>query len=244
MMAVAVVLLVSAIALFCYSGDDGSDADSILVPNVPHNTQGPEMREGGMPPMDRPLGNEVHPQGPPRYVIDAPDRPDGRPERIIDDYGRMYEEKRALEEEGAEVFVYDPELERDAGKELAEILNDVFDGAIVPERPEGAEEISSEQLPDGYDLSFLELLLEKAGKDTWLGQMISVMISQYISESGSEGIASYQGRDDYIPDYPDDVVKEDADDHPQEDFVDDIPGFTPSSVEFLVEHGFDGGTAF
>ena len=188
---------------------------------------------------------EMFQQGPPRYVIDAPDRPDNRPERIINDYGRMFEEKRDLEESGAEVFVFDPELKKDAGKELAGILTEMFDDAIVSERPQNAETITQDQLPESYDVSFLEFMKEKTGNDTWLGQLLSVMISQYTANSNeSEGVAPSPGRNDRFVEIPSDMTEEEEGDDEDQSFIDDLPEFITSSESFLKEHGFDGGTFF
>ena len=249
--AVAALLFASASAMFFVLGDSDSDA----VPEMESMMIEPrsEMRErqgfdghgqGTNPEMAMsPFGSPA--SEPPRYVIDAPDRPDNRPERIIDDYGRMYEEKHNLERGGAEVFVYDPELEKDAGRELAEVINTVFDGAIVSERPRDAETVAPEQIPDSYNVSFLELMLEQTGKDTWLGQLLSVMISQYVAANNeSEGVAPSPGRQDDIIEIPSDVVREEEDENEPEIFVDDIPEYTTSSELFLIEHGFDGGTFF
>ena len=237
--AVAAILFVSTVAVYCIS-DDGSDAafDPYAVPFGPEHgeMQGPAPAGEHQDRMQ---------QEPPRYVIDAPDRPDNRPERIIDDYGRMFEEKRGLEENGAEVFICDPELERDAGKELAGILNEMFDDAILSERPQNAEVITQDQLPDSYDVSFLEFMQEKAGKDTWIGQLLSVMISQYVSSSNeSEGVAASQERDDRYIEIPSDMIREESDEGDEESFIDDLPEFVTSSESFLIEHGFDGGTFF
>ena len=249
MIAAAALLFASAFALFFVLGDSDSDAAPDMGPMTIEPRSDMRDRQGfdgngrgmGMPsaPFGDPAPTEI-----PRYVIDAPDRPDNRPERIIDDYGRMYEEKRGLEEQGAEVFVYDPMLERDAGKELAEIMNTVFDGAIVSERPRDAETVASEEIPETYNVSFLELMLEQTGKDTWLGQLLSVMMSQYAAANNeSEGVAPSSGRHDDIIEIPSDVVREEEDETEPELFVDDIPEFTPSSESFLIEHGFDGGTS-
>ena len=246
MVAAAALLFASAFAVFCVTDDVFSNAADTPVPQAPdtgfRDEQGPVQHGTGMPPMGdkAPRADE-----PPRYVIDAPDRPDNRPERIIDDYGRMYEEKHILEDQGAEVFVYDPELERDAGKELAGVLSDMFDDMIVSEKPRDAETISSEEIPESYDVSFLEFMQEKTGKDTWLGQLLSVMISQYISNSSeSEGVATSQGREDRYIEVPSDAIREEEDEREPEFFVDDIPEYIPSSESYLIEHGFDGGTFF
>ena len=246
MVAAAALLFASAFAVFCVNDDVFSNAADTPVPQAPdtgfRDEQGPVQHGTGMPPMGdkAPRADE-----PPRYVIDAPDRPDNRPERIIDDYGRMYEEKHILEDQGAEVFVYDPELERDAGKELAGVLSDMFDDMIVSEKPRDAETISSEEIPESYDVSFLEFMQEKTGKDTWLGQLLSVMISQYISNSSeSEGVATSQGREDRYIEVPSDAIREEEDEREPEFFVDDIPEYIPSSESYLIEHGFDGGTFF
>ena len=247
MVAAAALLFATAFAVFCVSDDVFSDATDGQMPMPqtsemrPYEAQGP-LHGHEIPPMREqgPMMNEQ-----PRYVIDAPDRPDNRPERIIDDYGRMYEEKRGLEDQGAEVFVYDPELKEDAGKELAGILNEMFGNAIVSERPQNAETIEPEQLPESYDVSFLEFMQERTGKDTWLGQLLSVMISQYVnSSSESEGVAASQGREDRYIEVPSDVIKEEEDEREPETFIDDIPKYTPSSESYLIEHGFDGGTSF
>ena len=247
MVAAAALLFASAFAVFCVTDDvfsdaadgqmpkpQGSDMKSFEAQGPQHGPGMPYMKEHG------PMMNEQ-----PRYVIDAPDRPDNRPERIINDYGRMYEEKRGLEDRGAEVFVYDPELEKDAGRELAGILNEMFDDAIVSERPDDADTITPEQLPESYDVSFLEFMQEKTGKDTWIEQLLSVMISQYVnSSSESEGVAASQGREDRYIEVPSDVIKEEEDEREPETFIDDIPEYTPSSESYLIEHGFDGGTFF
>ena len=245
----AAVLLVSAIAVFCISEDGFSEAsgDPAFMPGEFNDgfrelqgpsPQGPEM------PIDRDFGPRG-PTEPKRYVIDAPDRQDVRPERIIDDYGRMYEEKRHLEEQGAEVFVYDPELERDGGRELADVINRVFDGAVVPEKPRNAETVEPAELPESYDVSFLEYMLEETGEDSWLGQLLSVMISQYVSNSSeSEGVAPSTGREEYVLDVPSDAIREEEEEKESELFVDDLPEYVPSSVSYLTEHGFDGGTLF
>ena len=236
MLALAAAVLASAVAVCgvpCEASAEAADPEPFGPDTGPREGMGPKPREPGMPPMD----------GAQRFVIDAPDRPDGRPDRIIDDYGRMYEEKRQLEDQGAEVFVLDPGLERDAGKELAGAINAVFDGAVVSERPADAEP-SPLQLPESYDVSFLEEMLEQVEDDTMLAQLLSVMISQYTaSGSGSGSLAPSNGRDDDVPDVPEEVVEEDDSDEPVL-FVDDVPEHVPSSVEFITVHGFDGGTFF
>ena len=243
MIAAAALLLVSAFAVFCVFGDDSSTAGKEPAfgfgdPQAP----GPDGK--GMDVQDRPEPPDRRAPGQPRYVIDAPDRPEKGPERIIDDYGRMYDEKRALENEGAEVYIYDPELERDAGKELAEAISMVFDGSVVSEMPKDAKTIRADQLPQDHDITFLELLRDHTDEDSWLRELLSVMISQYVSsESESEGVASSQGRDKDIPEISPEIVKEEDDDEP-ESFVEDIPEHIPSSESYLTNHGFDGGTFF
>lgn len=241
MIAAAALLLASALAVFCVFGNDSSTAG-----NEPAfgfgDPQAPGPDRMGMQNIPEPP--DMRAPGQPRYVIDAPERPDQRPERIIDDYGRMYDEKRTLENEGAEVFIYDPELERDAGKELAEAIGAVFDGSVVSEMPKGAVKISADQLPQDHDVTFLELLKDKAEEGSWLRELLSVMISQYVSaESESEGVASSQGRDKDIPEISPEIVKEEDDDEP-ESFVEDVPEHIPSSESYLTNHGFDGGTFF
>ena len=243
MIAAAALLLASAFAVFCVLGDDSSTAD-----NGPAFTFGDPQAPGpdrmGMQMQDRPEPPDMRAPSQPRYVIEAPDRPEKGPERIIDDYGRMYDEKRALENEGAEVYIYDPELERDAGKELAEAIGAVFDGSVVPEMPKGAEIISADQLPQDHEVTFLELLRDHTDEGSWLRELLSVMISQYVSaESESEGVASSQGRDKVIPEISPEMVKEEEDDEPVS-FVEDVPEHIPSSESYLTNHGFDGGTIF
>lgn len=236
MLALAAAVLASAVAI-CGVPDEASAEAAASEPYGPapgpRDGQGPEPRGPGMPPMAEPK----------RFVIDAPDRPEGGPDRIIDDYGRMFEEKRHLEDQGAEVFVFDPVLERDAGRELAGAINAVFDGAVVSERPADSEP-SPLQLPESYDISFLEEMLEQVEDDTMLAQLLSVMISQYTaSGSGSGSLAPSNGREDEVPDVPDEVVEEDDSEEPVL-FVEDVPEHIPSSVEYITVHGFDGGTFF
>ena len=239
MVAAAALMLAAAFAVICLSDDGFCSPDP---QNGPFEQQGPAPDGPRMPtgPQQR---TGVPPQEPQRYVIDAPGHPDARPDRIIDDYGRMYEEKRILEEQGAEVYVFDPELERDAGRELAGIINTVFDGTVVSERPKGAETVSPEQLPDTYSVSFLEIMLEQTGEDSWIRELLSVMISQYVSSGGSEGIAPSPGREDRGIEIPSDIITEEDEKDPVS-FVDDLPEFTPSSESYLTQHGFDGGTSF
>ena len=249
--AMAALLLVSAIAMFCVLDSEPSDAAEGLPPHGgsvpgPWDSRGPspdvfgEFLAAGP---SVPFG--PHPQERPRYVIDAPDRPAGMPERLIDDYGRMFEEKRGLEWRGAEVFVYDPLLEEDAGKDLAEIIRAVMDGAVVSERPGGAEAVSPSSLPDTYDVAFLGLLLEQAGEGTELGQLISAMMAQRLaSGSGSEGAAPSSGREDGMCAALSELADGDEDDEDDMPFVDAVSEHTPSSESYLVEHGFDGGTSF
>lgn len=243
MIAAAALLLASAFAVFCAFGNDSSTAgDEPAFAFGDPQAPGPDCRDMQM--QDRPEPPDRRAPGQPRYVIDAPDRPEKGPERIIDDYGRMYDEKRALENEGAEVYIYDPELERDAGKELAEAISTVFDGSVVSEMPKGAEKISADKLPQDHDITFLELLMDHTEEDSWLRELLSVMISQYVSsESESEGVASSQGRDKDIPEISPEIVKEEDDDEP-ESFVEDVPEHIPSSESYLTNHGFDGGTLF
>lgn len=236
MLALAAAVLASAVAI-CGVPDEASAEAAAPEPYGPapgpRDGQGPEPRGPGMPPMAEPK----------RFVIDAPDRPEGGPDRIIDDYGRMFEEKRHLEDQGAEVFVFDPVLERDAGRELAGAINAVFDGAVVSERPADSEP-SPLQLPESYDVSFLEEMLEQVEDDTMLAQLLSVMISQYTaSGSGSGSLAPSNSREDEVPDVPDEVVEEDDSEEPVL-FVEDVPEHIPSSVEYITVHGFDGGTFF
>ena len=245
MVAAAALLFASAFAVFCVTDDVFSDAADGQMP-MPQDSdmrsygaQDPQHGPGMIPKEKGPMMDE-----PPRYVIDAPDRPDNRPERIIDDYGRMYDEKRALENEGAEVYIYDPELERDAGKELAEAISAVFDGSVVSDMPKGAVKISADQLPQDHDITFLELLRDKTDEGSWLRELLSVMISQFVSsESESEGVASSQGRDKDIPEISPEIVKEEEEKEPVS-FVEDVPEHTPSSESYLTNHGFDGGTIF
>ncbi len=243
MIAAAALLLASAFAVFCVLGDDSSTADNGPAfgfggPQAP----GPDGKEMDMQNMPEPPDRRA--PGQPRYVIDAPERPEKGPERIIDDYGRMYDEKRALENEGAEVYIYDPELERDAGKELAEAISAVFDGSVVSDMPKGAVKISADQLPQDHDITFLELLRDKTDEGSWLRELLSVMISQFVSsESESEGVASSQGRDKDIPEISPEIVKEEEEKEPVS-FVEDVPEHTPSSESYLTNHGFDGGTIF
>lgn len=240
MIVTAALLLALAVAMFCVSGTDSSDAG--CPPSEPIFGEGPYpdndgMRAFGMP---APFGGPA-PEEPPRYVIDAPDRPDQRPDRIIDDYGRMYDEKRALEEGGAEVYIFDPELERDAGPELARAITEVFDGAVVSEMPNGAKTIPGNQ-SGRYDIEFLNLLMEKTEEGSWLRELLSVMLSQYASTE-SEGVAPSAGRED-IPEVHPELIREGGDENESVFFIDDLPEFTPSSEAYLVEHGFDGGTFF
>ena len=119
----------------------------------------------------------------------------------------------------------------------------VFDGAVVSERPKGAETVSPEQLPDTYSVSFLEIMLEQTGEDSWIRELLSVMISQYASSGGSEGVAPSPGREDRGIEIPSDIMTEEDEKDPVS-FVDDLPEFTPSSESYLTQHGFDGGTSF
>jgi hypothetical protein len=236
MLALAAAVLASAVAVYGVP-DEASAETAALEPfgpaPGPREGMGPEPRGPGMPPMGESK----------RFVIDAPDRPEGRPDRIIDDYGRMFEEKRQLEDQGAEVFILDPGLERDAGRELAGAINAVFDGAVVSEMPADSEPAPMD-LPESYDVSFLEEMLEQVEDDSMLAQLLSVMISQYTaSGSGSGSLAPSNGREDDVPDVPEEVVEEDDSDEPVL-FVDDVPEHIPSSVEFITVHGFDGGTFF
>ena len=235
-LALAAAVLASAVAV-CGVPDvtsaEVSEPEPFGPAHGPREGMDPEPRGPGMPQMGEPK----------RFVIDAPDRPEGGPDRIIDDYGRMFEEKRNLEGQGAEVFVFDPVLERDAGKDLARAIDAVFDGAVVSERPADSEPAPI-QLPDSYDVSFLEEMLEQVEDDTMLAQLLSVMISQYTaSGSGSGSLAPSNGRDDDVPDVLEEVVEEDDSEEPVL-FVDDVPEHVPSSVEFITVHGFDGGTFF
>jgi len=236
MLALAAAVLASAVAICgvpCETSAESAEPEPFGPDPGPREGKEAAPREPGMPPKD----------GPQRFVIDAPDRPEGRPDRVIDDYGRMYEEKRQLEGQGAEVFVLDPGLEKDAGKELAGAINAVFDGAVVSEMPADSEPAPMD-LPESYDVSFLEEMLEQVEDDTMLAQLLSVMISQYTaSGSGSGSLAPSNGRDDDVPDVPEEVVEEDDSDEPVL-FVDDVPEHVPSSVEFITVHGFDGGTFF
>ena len=243
MIAAAALLLASAFAVFCVFGDDSSTAGNEPAygfgdPQVPgHDCKGMNMQ-------DRPEPPDMRAPDQPRCVIDAPDRPERGPERIIDDYGRMYDEKRTLENEGAEVYIFDPELERDAGKELAEAISAVFDGSVVSEMPKGAEKIHADQLPQDHEITFLELLMGHTDEGSWLRELLSVMISQYVSsESESEGVASSQGRDKEIPEISPEIVKEEDEKEPVS-FVEDVPEHIPSSESYLTNHGFDGGTLF
>ena len=118
----------------------------------------------------------------------------------------------------------------------------VFDGAVVSEMPRGADVISSDQLPEKHDVTFLELVMEYTEEGSWLRELLSVMIAQYVSTE-SEGVAPSSGRDDEIPDVSP-VMVNDTDDKESATFVDDIPEHEPSSESYLVEHGFDGGTFF
>jgi len=239
MLALAAAVLASALAVYGAPDDASAEATDPepLVPGPgPREEQGPAPRG----PEGRPMGE---PKEPTRYVIDAPDRPEGSLDRIVDDYGRMFEEKRQLEGQGAEVFVLDPELDRDAGGELAGAIRAVFDGAVVSERPEDSEPAPM-QLPESYDISFLEEMLDQAEDSTMLAQLLSVMISQYTaSGSGSGSLAPSNGRDDDVPDVPDEVIEEDDGEEPVL-FVEDVPEHIPSSVEYITVHGFDGGTFF
>jgi len=243
MIVAAALVLASAFAVFCVFGDDSSAAGEGPAFGF-GDPQAPGPGDRGMNMQGNPEPPDNGTPGQPRYVIDAPDRPDQRPERIIDDYGRMYDEKRALENEGAEVYIYDPELERDAGKELAEAISAVFDGAVVSEMPKGAETVSADQLPQDHEVTFLELLRDQTDEGSWLRELLSVMISQYVSsESESEGVAPSQGRENEIPEISPEIVKEDDEKEPAS-FVEDIPEHTPSSESYLTKHGFDGGTTF
>jgi len=245
---IAAALLASAVAVFCVPGDISSDAsgDPEPAPWAPCGEHALSPYGHGMPPaMGAPMMRDAPPQEPPRYVVDAPDRPDNTPERVIDDYGRIYEEKRLLEGQGAEVFVYDPGLESDAGSELARAISAVFDGAIVSERPAGAETVPLSQPSDAHSVTFLELMLEQTGKDAWLGQLLSVMISQFVSSSSeSEGVASAPGREDRIQEIPSEVTGEEEDGKDPGFVFYDVIEHTPSSEAYLIEHGFDGGTLF
>ena len=240
MIAAAALLLALAIAVFCISGTDSSDAG--YAPAGSDFGHGPAPGDDGMQAFGIPgqFGGPA-PGEPPRYVIDAPDRPDLRPERIIDDYGRMYDEKRALEGEGAEVYIFDPELEKDAGPELARAIIEVFDGAVVSDKPDGAITIPGKQ-SGHYDTGFLDLLMEKTEEGSWLRELLAVMLSQYASTE-SEGVAPSAGRED-IPEVHPELIREGEGGEEPVSFVDDIPEFTPSSEAYLVEHGFDGGTSF
>ena len=246
-LAVAALVFASAMTMFCVSDECPSDAASeyICVPAEPNpGSHGPGHDDMGMRAGPGPMGVQA-PNGPSRYVIDVPDRPDPRPDRIIDDYGRMYNEKRALEEDGAEVFIHDPGLERDAGKELADAINAVFDGAIVPVMPKGAEVIAPSQSAEKCDVSFLELLLDEIDDGSWLRELLLVMISQYVSaESESEGVAPSTGRENDIPEISPEIIKDGDDSNVPVIFVDNIPEHIPSSESYLEEHGFDGGTTF
>ena len=261
MMAMALILA-SAIAVFCVPFDDPSDAaaDYMSV----SDSQGPvpapipdrhmASQYDGCAPPQKPSFDAAEPERPyatdgpkesPRYVIDMPGRSDDRPERIIEDYGRAYEEKRILEEQGAEVFIYDPGLMEHPDDILFKAIGSVFGGMLTSERPAGAEIVTPDRLPETHSQTFLELLSEQVGKDSWLGQMISVMMSQYvISSNESEGVASSQGREDDIPEVPADIIAGDGDDDEPDFFVYDEVEHTPSSEVFLVEHGFDSGTFF
>ncbi len=238
--------------MFCVSESDQSDAAMGREPMVQgpepsfrdnHGLalHGPETAQATGP---SPTGDSLL-QEPPSYVIDAPERPDGRPDRIIDDYGRIFKEKRNLEEQGAKVFVYDPELGTDADRELADMIDNVFDGAVVSERPAGAESFPSHQITEKEDMSFFEFMLEQTEEDSWIGQLLSIIISQYVtSQNESEGVAAPSGRDDDIPEVPSDMVHSEDDTDEDEIFIDDLAEHTPSSEVYLVVHGFDGGTAF
>ena len=240
MIAAAALLLALAIAVFCISGTDSSDAG--YAPAGPYFGHDPAPRNDGMQAFGMPgqFGCPA-PGEPPRYVIDAPERPDQRPDRIIDDYGRMYDEKRTLEGEGAEVYIFDPELERDAGPELSRAIIEVFNGTIVSDMPDDARTIPGNQ-SGHYDIEFLNLLMEKTEEGSWLRELLAVMLSQYASTE-SEGVAPSAGRED-IPEVHPELIREGEDDEEPVSFVDDIPEFTPSSEAYLVEHGFDGGTSF
>ena len=239
--AAATLLLASAFVVFCALGDEPSAADDgpssgFMDPQAP----GPE----GMRMQSMPEPPDMGAPGQPRYVIDAPDRPDRGPERIIDDYSMMYDQKQALERDGAEVFIYDPGLVRDAGRELAEAIGAVFDGSVVSEMPKGAERIDTDQLPHDLDITFLELLMDHTEEGSWLRELLSVMISQYVSSgSESEGVAPSQGRYKEISEIPPEMIKEEDEEDPVS-FVEDIPEHIPSSESYLTEHGFDGGTLF
>ena len=248
-MAVAAITFASALAIFCVSESDQSDAAMGREPMV----QGPEpsFRDLALHGPDTAQATGPSPTGdsllqePPSYVIDAPERPDGRPDRIIHDYGMMSEEKRILEEEDAEVFIFDPELEEDAGRELADLIDRVFDDAVVSEMPAGAERIPSHRITEKEDVSFYEFMLEQTEKDSWIGQLLSVVISQFVTpQNESEGVATPSGREDDIPEVPSDIVHGEDDGDEDLVFVEDLAEHTPSSVVFLVVHGFDGGTAF
>ncbi|MBR6205364.1 MAG: hypothetical protein IKQ60_10090 [Candidatus Methanomethylophilaceae archaeon] len=247
--AMAALLLVSALAMFCVLGSDGSDAAGDSQLQHPMGLDLPDGRGPAPSGFGQPEGpffmDLVHLHEPPRYVIDAPDRPGGMPERVIDDYGRMFEEKRGLEDRGAKVFVYDPGLERDAGKDLADMIRAVMDGAVVSEMPSDVEVVPPSSLPEAYGVEFLELLLEQAGEGTELGQTISAMIAQRLaSRNGTEGAAPSSGREGDLPAALPESAGEGEDDEEPAPYVDVESEHEPSSEAYLVEHGFDGGTFF
>ena len=250
-MAAAALLFASALAVFCVFGNvsaDTADDGGFGPADQPFGCPGPM---GPAPDMGMRMPAEPGPERgvpggqPPMYVIDAPERPDAAPERIIDDYGRMYEEKRNLETEGAEVYIRDPGFERDAGEELAKAINEVFDGAVVTDAPYGAIRISPEQIPTDHDVTFFELLMDHTDEGSWIRELLSVMIAQYASsQSESEGIAPSSGRDGDVPSVSPELVREGDSEKEPESYVDDVPEHTPSSESYLTQHGFDGGTAF
>ena len=238
----AVMAAVLALAMTVYGTDSSDSATDRQEPIPPFCNEPPVPQFRGPEPLDDMPG--PRPMGTPQYFVDASDRRDMSPESIIDEYGRMFEEKQRLEAQGAEFFVYDPSLEEDAGTELANAIVSVMGDSIAPAVPAGAEMISPAQLPQTYSVIFLELLSSYADDGSWLKELLAVMMEQRLCpETVSEGVAPSDSREEDIPAVTVETVPE-TESGDSEGYVNDVPKPIPSSETYLTEHEFDGGSSF
>ncbi len=222
------------------------DGPSCPCPPDARSGKPPAFPQGKAPegpqPADEPPRGPVPDGKRPVMVIDASGRPHS-PEEILEEYSVIYEEKVLLEKEGNEVVIYDAALEKEAGEELAGVLNTLLGGSITSTAPEGGSVVVPDRSSRSADPDFLLLVLKNTKEGSWVNSLVCEMLDEQLRTSPAYmGMVPPDTRQVEVPDPPPERPGEDDDN--DNGYVSDVPYTETSSESYLVEHWFDGGALF
>ena len=246
------VLLAAAVLAAAGSALESDATDSVSsgvhadpAHHPPAGGDAPPFPEKGPSPSggnDPGLRGHPHDGKNPAIVLDAKERPDGSPERLIEDYMGLFEEKAFLESQGATVYVYDPAL---PDEELSGFIVEAMGGAVISDLSlvsgPYSETAASFQASAQTGMHFLGVLLRYAeGSGSGAAELISSMLQELRGTQDAVCAASCQnGSGQYPEDMPEPPRGEE--DSGSEPGFFQVLSAVFSEETYLSSHVFDGG---